>query len=142
MTAFSTSTCPKHCAIARANAAYVAAFLTQDAHGIARHYTPQGRLLLTHVASNAGRTAIRSFWQGVLDMELYCAARTIVELQCADTFGNEVGTYVLCHRDGYVADQGTYVALWQWTHGLWQIRYEVWRSSLLIAPSGMRYSRP
>jgi ketosteroid isomerase-like protein len=114
--------------IATANAAFVAAFLADNATGIAHHYTPQGKLLLSHAALIAGRPAIQAFWQGVLDMGIYCAERTTVEWQSAAALGNEIGTYILRRRDGQLADQGTYVALWQWRADRWQIHYEVWRS--------------
>lgn len=116
------------CAIAYTTASFVAAFLAQDATRIAHHYTSQGRLLLSHVELIAGRMGIQAFWQGVLDMGIYCAERATVDLQSAGTLGNEIGTYVLRRRDGHLADQGTYVALWQWQAGRWQIRYEVRRT--------------
>ena len=133
MTDSRTPGCAAHRAIAQASAGFVAAFLAQDVQRIARHYTPQGRLLLSHVDLITGRPAIRAFWQGVLDMGISCAERTVVDWQNVDTLGNEIGTYTLCHQDGTIADQGTYVALWQWTGNGWQIRYEVWRSSWLAA---------
>ena len=126
------------CAIAYATASFVAAFLTQDATRIARHYTPQGRLLLSHVELITGQSAIQAFWQGVLDMGIYCAERATVDLQSAATLGNEIGTYVLRRRDGHLADQGTYVALWQWQAGRWQIRYEVWQSGWPAAWGGSK----
>lgn len=122
--------------IAAANTEFVAAFLVQDARAIAHYYTPQGRLLLSHVELIRGRSAIQAFWQGVLDMGIYCAERATVDLQSVATLGNEIGTYVFRRRDGHLADQGTYVALWQWQAGRWQIRYEVWRSGWLVARNG------
>lgn len=119
-------------AIVAANATLVAAFLRQDAKAIAQHYTPQGRLSLSHVELIRGRPAIQAFWQGVLDMGIYCAERTAIELQSAATLGDEMGAYVLRRSDGSLADQGTYITLWQWQAGRWQIRYEVWRSSWLV----------
>ncbi|MEZ4866949.1 MAG: hypothetical protein R3C14_36845 [Caldilineaceae bacterium] len=124
-------------AIAKANRGVLAAFLVKDAPAIAQHYTPQSHLLLSHVEPISGRPAIQAFWQGVLDMGIYCAERTTVEWQSAATFGNEVGAYVLRRRDGGLADQGSYVALWQWRVGCWQIGYEVWRSSRLTSWHGL-----
>jgi ketosteroid isomerase-like protein len=120
-------------AIAKANRGVLAAFLGQDATAIAHYYAPQGRLLLPHVELIHGRPAIQAFWQGVLDMGIYCAERTTVDWQCAVTFGNEVGAYVLRRRDGGLVDQGRYVVLWQWRVDCWQIGYEVWRSGGLVA---------
>jgi len=127
-------------AIVNANRGLLAAFLCQEATAIAQYYTPQGRLLLSHVELIRGQPAIRAFWQGVLDMGIYCAERATVDLQSAATLGNEIGTYVLRRRDGSLADHGTYITLWQWQAGRWQIRYEVWRSSWLVAQQGLRRS--
>ncbi len=127
--------CSAQSAIVAANAAFVNAFLAHSATDIARHYRPQGRLLLSHVELITGQFAIRAFWQGVLDMGLSCTERTTMEWQSTATLANEIGTYVLRYCDGTLADRGTYVALWQWGEDRWQIRYEVWRSSLL-APLG------
>lgn len=123
--------------IVHATATFVTAFLAQDAPGIAHHYTSRGKLLLSHAELIAGRPAIQAFWQGVLDMGIYCAERTTVEWQSAATLGNEIGTYSLRRRDGGLADQGTYVALWQWRADRWQIGYEVWRSNWLVTRNGM-----
>lgn len=131
MTGSPTAVVPALCMPARVNVTYVEAFLAQDASAIARHYMPQGRLLLSHAELIAGRMAIQAFWQGVLDMGIYCAERTSVEWQNAATLANEIGTYVLRDSEEQVVDQGTYVALWQWWDNRWQIRYEVWRSHAL-----------
>ena len=122
--------------IATANRGLLAAFLLQDATAIAQYYTPQGRLLLSYVELISGRSAIQAFWQGMLDMGIYCAERTTVEWQNAATLGKETGSYVLRRRDGGLADQGIYVTLWQWQADRWQIRYEVWRSSWLASVGG------
>lgn len=114
--------------IATANTEFVAAFLAHNATAIACHYTSQSKLLLSHVDLITGRLAIQAFWQGMLDMGIYCTERTTVEWQSAATLGNEIGTYVFRRRDGQLADQGTYIALWQWQADRWQIHYEVWRS--------------
>lgn len=130
MTGSPTAAIPPLCGPACVNATFVDAFLARDAAAIARHYLPQGRLLLSHAELVAGRTAIRAFWQGVLDMGLYCTERTTLEWQNAATLANEIGTYVLCSSEE-VVDRGTYVALWQWRDNRWQIGYEVWRSYAL-----------
>ncbi|MCB0104934.1 MAG: hypothetical protein KDE53_03480 [Caldilineaceae bacterium] len=121
--------CSAQCAIDLANYNFVTAFLAQNVYGATSHYAIQGRLLLSHVELISGRRAIQAFWQGVIDMGFYCAERTTVEVQSAATLANEIGTYVLRRRNGQLADQGTYVALWQWSGQEWQIRYEVWRSN-------------
>ncbi len=137
MSASQAPDCSAQRAIIYAAAGFVAAFLAQDATGIAHHYTLQGKLLLSHAELIVGRPAIQAFWQGVLDMGIYCAERSTVEWQSAAGLGNEIGTYILRRRDGDLVDQGTYVALWQWRASRWQIRYEVWRSSWLVARNGI-----
>ncbi|MEZ4707830.1 MAG: hypothetical protein R3A44_11515 [Caldilineaceae bacterium] len=116
--------------VASINGSFVAAFQAQDAHSIAHHYTEQGWLLLSHGEIITGQNAIRAFWQGILDMGLCCTERATVEWMGAATFANEIGTYVLRHHNGQLADHGTYVALWQWSGVRWLIHHEVWRSTL------------
>lgn len=123
--------CSAQTAVLVANEHFVNAFLVGDMQGIADHYTAQGRLLLSYTTLITGRLAIQAFWQGVLDMGLCCTERATSEFKSAALLGNEIGIYQLSHRNGMLADRGTYIALWQCLDGLWQVRYEVWRSSLL-----------
>ncbi len=117
-------------AIRRANRDYVQAFQTQNVARIARQYTERCHLVVAHDQLVVGQQAIRAFWQGVVDMGIYCAERSTREIQNNLSFTNEIGNYTLCRlRDARTVDQGTYVALWQWLEERWQIRYEVLRSS-------------
>ena len=118
---------PAQAAIRQVNVYFVNAFHKHDAQGIARHYTPGGKLLPAHSNIIVGRPAIGAFWQGVLDMGLCCTERKTIELQSA-AIGHEIGAYMLRMADGQPVDAGLYIALWQWTEGRWQIRYEVWQS--------------
>lgn len=48
---------------------------------------------------------------GVLDMDLCCTERTIIELQNAAAIGHEIGAYVLRLADGQPVDADLYSAL-------------------------------
>jgi len=116
------------CAIAHANHQFVTALFAQNVHAIAHHYVPQGRLLLTKSEPIYGRFAIQAFWQGMIDMGLYCTARITLEVQSSADLCNEIGLYTFRIDDGRLVEQGTYVTLWQWSGQAWQIRYDVWHS--------------
>jgi len=119
-------------AIRRANSAYVQAFQAQNVARIAEQYSSRSHLVVAHSQLIVGQQAIRAFWQGVVDMGIYCAQRSTSEIQDNLRFTNEIGNYTLCRlQDEKIVDRGTYVALWQRLEERWQIRYEVWRSSWL-----------
>ncbi len=68
-------------AIAAANEQFMAAFQHQDAAGLAQLYTENAYLLPPNSDVLAGKQAIQSFWQGLMDMGVKALKLDIIEVE-------------------------------------------------------------
>ena len=77
--------------IIAANQQFMAAFGRRDAAGLATLYTTTGQLLPPNSEVVAGREAIRTFWQGAMDLGLTQAQLDTVEVEGHGETAVEVG---------------------------------------------------
>ena len=115
--------------IIAANKRFMEAFGRRDAAGLATLYTTTGQLLPPNSEVVAGREAIRTFWQGAMDLGLTQAQLDTVEVEGHGETAVEVGKYTLRAGGGQVADTGKYVVIWKTESGTWKLHRDIWNSS-------------
>ena len=111
------------------NKNFMDAFARGDANGLAALYTAGGQLLPPNSDVVAGRDAIRTFWQGAMNMGLKEARLDTLEAEGVGSIAIEVGKYTLCAAGGVVADAGKYVVIWKTEAGGWKLHRDIWNSS-------------
>ena len=115
--------------ILAANTQFMEAFGRGDAAGLASLYTTGGQLLPPNSAVVAGRDAIRSFWQGAMNLGLTQAQLKTVEIEGHGDTAIERGEYTLRAAGGQVADTGKYVVVWKTEGGAWKLHRDIWNTS-------------
>ena len=115
--------------IESANREFMAAFKRGDAAAIATLYTDQGQLLPANSDFVRGTQAIRTFWQGVLDMGLQDAILETIEVEAHGDTAIEVGCYRLLAAGEKVADNGKYIIVWKNEGGNWKLHRDIWTTS-------------
>ena len=115
--------------IESANKEWMAAFKACDATALANLYTGQGQLLPANSDFVRGKAAIRSFWQGGIDMGFKDAILETVEVEAYGDTAIEVGRYRIFVGGGTVADHGKYVVVWKNEGGRWKIHRDIWTTS-------------
>ncbi len=126
--------------IESANKEVMAAFKRGDAAAIAGFYTGQGQLLPANSDFVRGTQAIRTFWQGALDMGLKDAILETVEVEAHGDTAIEVGRYRLLAAGETVADNGKYVVVWKNEGGNWKLHRDIWTTSQAPAASSVAAS--
>jgi len=115
--------------IITANKQFMEAFGRRDAATLANLYTVAGHLLPPHSEVVAGRDAIRTFWQGAMDVGITQAQLETVEVEGHGETAVEVGKYTLRAGGGQVADTGKYVVIWKAEGGTWKLHRDMWNTS-------------
>jgi ketosteroid isomerase-like protein len=105
------------------------AFGRGDADGVAQMYTSGAQLLPAYSDIVTGASAIRSFWQGVMDMGIQEVILETLELEPHGETANEVGRYSLKVTGGPLADTGKYLVIWKRDGGSWKIHRDIWTTS-------------
>ena len=108
---------------------FSAAFAEHDAQALASLYTADAKLLPPNSDFVAGRAAIQTFWQGVMDAGVAAAALTIEEVVGTDSLAVDVGRYVLSDSAGSTIDEGKYMVWWRRTPEGWRLHRDIWNSS-------------
>jgi uncharacterized protein (TIGR02246 family) len=121
--------------IGSANTQFVGAFRRGDATAMANLYTSEAQLLPANSDFVRGTAAIRTFWQGVIDMGLKDASLETVEVEVHGDTAIEVGLYRLLAAGGVVADNGKYVVVWKNDRGTWKLHRDIWTTSQPAAVS-------
>jgi uncharacterized protein (TIGR02246 family) len=124
-------------AIEANNARFMQAFEHADAAAITALYTADARLLPPNQPMFAGAAAIKSFWQGMLSMNIKQPRLETIEIaeQRAD-IACEVGRYsfTIPLPDGQtVTDVGKYLVVWKRVGGTWKLHLDIWNTN---APAG------
>ena len=117
-------------AIAATNEKFIMAVGLGDAAGMAAVYTENGRLLPPNSDFITGKSAIQTFWQGVLNMGIKAVKLETVELEGHDDTAIEVGKYALMDGGGKTLDTGKYVVVWKRELGQWRWHRDIWNSSM------------
>ncbi len=115
--------------IETANEAFITAFSQGDAAALAALYTTDGQLLPPHSDFVTGPDAIKTFWQGVMDMGIKEATLETVEAEARGDAATEIGKYTMLVEGGQVADSGKYIVTWKNEHGTWKLHRDIWNSS-------------
>jgi len=121
--------------IESANTQFVGTFRRGDATAMANLYTSEAQLLPANSDFVRGTAAIRTFWQGVMDMGLKDASLETVEAEVHGDTAIEVGLYRLLAGGGVVADNGKYVVVWKNDRGTWKLHRDIWTTSQPTAAS-------
>lgn len=116
--------------IAATNAAFMQAFDSGDAVGIADLYTDDARLLPPNADMIVGREGIAAFWGMVLEMGLTGATLETAELAEFGDTAIEEGRFKLTGADGQIADHGKFVVIWRNEGGTWKLFQDIWNSSV------------
>ena len=115
---------------ATVNETFVAAVNRGDAAKMADVYTEKASLLPPNSDFVSGRSLIRGFWQGVLNMGIKGANLKTVELEEHGDSAYEVGKYALLDAKGQTLDAGKYVVIWKREQGQWKWHRDIWNSSM------------
>ena len=115
--------------IGSANTEFMGAFKRGDAAAMANLYTPEAQLLPANSDFVRGTAAIRTFWQGVMDLGLEDASLETIEVEAHGDTAIEVGRYRLLAAGGAVADSGKYVVVWKNDKGTWKLHRDIWTTS-------------
>ncbi|MGQ0703727.1 MAG: YybH family protein [Gemmatimonadales bacterium] len=112
-----------------ANGQFTAAFTAHDAQALAGLYTEDAKVLPPNSDFVVGRTAIQTFWQGVMDAGVAGAALTVEEAVGTDSLAVEVGRYRLSSSAGDTIDEGKYIVWWKRASAGWRLHRDIWNSS-------------
>jgi uncharacterized protein (TIGR02246 family) len=115
--------------ISAANAEFMAAFKRGDAAGMAAAYTTDALLMPPHSDFVRGSAAIRTFWQGVIELGLRDVKLETDEVQVQGDVLIEVGRYTLLPPTGAAVDAGKYVVVWKNERGGWRLDRDIWTTS-------------
>lgn len=121
--------------IRKANDGFEAAFKRGDAAGLADLYTEDGMLLPTSSDFIRGKSGVREFWQGALDMGIKEARLESLEVERQGDVATEVGQYKLTGAGGAPMDQGKYIVIWKQEGGRWKLHRDIWNSSQAPQPT-------
>jgi uncharacterized protein (TIGR02246 family) len=92
-------------------------------------YTTDGQLLPANSDAIQGTEAIRTFWQGAMEMGLKEAILETVEVDTHGDTAIEVGRYKLLAEGGAEADHGKYLVVWKYKAGNWRLHRDIWTTS-------------
>ena len=108
---------------------FMRAFSQGDAAALAGLYTTDGQLLPPNSDFVTGLNAIKTFWQGVMDMGIKEATLETVEAEAHGDAATEIGKYTMLVEGGQVADTGKYIVTWKNEQGTWKLHRDIWNSS-------------
>jgi uncharacterized protein (TIGR02246 family) len=115
--------------IGSANMEFMGAFKRGDATAMAKLYTSEAQLLPANSDFVRGTAAIRTFWQGVMDLGLEAATLETIEVEAHGDTAIEVGRYKLLAAGGAVADSGKYIVVWKNDGATWKLHRDIWTTS-------------
>ncbi len=121
-------------AIEAANEVFMATFNRGDTAFLADLYTENGQLLPAGNDFVTGKEAIKSFWQGAMDMGIKSAMLETLEVEGHGDTAIEEGKYTLKGKSGNILDRGKYLVIWKQQTGQWKLHRDIWTSSL--SPQG------
>ena len=113
--------------------AFMAAFEFGDASGIAKLYSEQAQLLPSNRDFVSGRSEIKLFWQGLMQLGIATVKLEMMEVNASDDKAFEVGRYTFHTGEGAMIDYGKYVVVWQQQDGQWFLHRHIWTTSLIKA---------
>jgi uncharacterized protein (TIGR02246 family) len=118
-------------AIDAGNQTFVTAYNQGDSAGIGARYTEDAQLLPPGEAIVQGRSAIASYWQGLIDAGLKDLTLNATEVSSDGDMAVEVGQYTikLPPQNGATAvDKGKYLIVYKKVGGDWLLHRDMWNS--------------
>jgi uncharacterized protein (TIGR02246 family) len=115
-----------------ANARFVAAFNKGDAAGVAQLYTEQATVMPPGAPLAKGRSAIQTFWQGVMQGGAKNVSLKAVQVDQFGPAAREIGTFSLDAPNAQkqmVHVEGKYVVLWRRSAGSWKLDTDIWNAN-------------
>lgn len=115
--------------IASAVRNFADSFARADAAAVAEWYSEDATLMPPDSPMLKGRDAIRSFWQGAMDMGVKGAQLETLEVEERDDIAYEVGRFelTLASPGGEGAKmRGKYVVVWKREGGGWKMHVDIW----------------
>src|SRR5262245_66668172 len=114
--------------IESANAQLGNAIARGDAAALASLYTSDAQHLPANSDFVRGTTAIRAFWQSMIDAGVSGAALETIDVDDHGDTAIEMGRYRVRAGD-VVADQGKYLVVWKNDKGAWKLHWDIWNTS-------------
>jgi len=111
--------------------AFMAAFEFGDASGIAKLYSEQAQLLPSNRDFVSGRSEIKLFWQGLMQLGIATVKLEMMEVNASDDKAFEVGRYTFHTGEGAMIDYGKYVVVWQQQDGQWFLHRHSWTTIMI-----------
>jgi len=125
--------------IDKTNAQFAEAFKRRDIAAMGEVYTNDAKVLPPNGETVTGKEAIKTFWQGGLNMGMQGATLKTVELEILDNTAIEIGAYTLdigLPDGGTMTDRGKFVVIWKkQPDGTWKWHIDIFNSNL-PAPTG------
>lgn len=115
--------------IRTADDAFEQQFNQGNAAGVADLYTSEAVLMPPGGDFVTGKTAIRDFWQGAMNMGIKEAKLTIEEVELQGDTAIEVGRYQLKGAGDAVLDEGKFLVVWKQEESQWKLHRDIWNSS-------------
>ena len=115
--------------IRSANRKFMEMFDRGDAAGVAALYTADAKLMPPDTQVVNGTEAIRSFWQGAMNMGVKEAKLETMEVESRDDLAYEIGKYTLIIRpkEGENStSSGKYLVVWKNRDGRWKLHVDIW----------------
>jgi uncharacterized protein (TIGR02246 family) len=118
--------------IRAANRNFMDRYKRGDAAGVAALYTEDAKLLPPDSQMMDGTDAIRSFWQGAMDMGVKEATLETVDVESRDDLAYEIGRYTLVIQSKggeSTTAKGKYVVVWKNRDDVWRLHVDIWNGN-------------
>jgi uncharacterized protein (TIGR02246 family) len=116
-------------AIEALDEAFVAAYRSRDAAGVAALYTEQAQILPPNADFLIGRAAIQAFWQRAMDGGIGSFKFELLEVEeHGDTAIGIVRVHVQA-QDGAKLDTAKAMVVWKRVGGAWKLHRDMFNSS-------------
>lgn len=108
-------------------------FKRADAAALAALYTEDTKLLPPGSSMLTDREAVKSFWQGAMDMGIKEAKLDTLEVESdGDLLAYETGKFALTVQPPDAAESATitgkYVVVWKNQDGNWKLHIDIWNA--------------
>ena len=121
-------------AILEVDKAFVNAYNSGDAAGVAAQYTSDGTIMPPNGTIVQGPDAIEGFWKTVMGMGIAKVDLQTTEVRAGEDFAIEVGKALLFTADGTQADVSKFMVWWKKEDGQWKLHRDIWNSDLPPPP--------
>lgn len=111
----------------------------QQFDSLATLYTAGGQLMAPNAPTASGANLIGAF-EAMAEMGVSSIDLQTMEVEAAQDFAYEVGTYTIQAEGGAEVDNGKYVVIWKREDGEWKLHRDIFNSS--VAPGDTMAAAP